>query len=137
MIVKYKIIETHTTTNQIVVRYYSDTVTEEMLGGIGPNGELRRGNTDIAITLPVPAVVGDELHTLIMSIAPEAYERLLHAESYCVNNIPSTLEDVQLGVEFIVDISKRIVIQNGVPITHDDVNFEIEAASNGNYYRLI
>ena len=62
---KYKIIESNPTLNQIVVRYYTDTLPESFFGGIGENGEIIRGTTDLAINLPFPPPTEDELHILI------------------------------------------------------------------------
>jgi hypothetical protein len=70
MEVKYKIIETHPATHQVVARFYSDALTEEALAVVP--GDLRRCRTDIAFTLPVPAPTGDALHEIIMRGCPWA-----------------------------------------------------------------
>ncbi len=119
MIPKYKIVEVFPDINQIVVRFYSDTVTEEMVGGgTGPNGEFRRAVTDLAITLPYPTPTGNDLDGVIRAYFPQRMELLQHIEDTVINNIVvNPLTNLTLGEEKIIDPSVRIVIQDGKPIT--------------------
>lgn len=70
MNLKYKIIEVYPEQHSIVVRFYTDVITEEMLATDVLNGVIRRGRTDFNIDLPFPAPTGDALKELIVSKAP-------------------------------------------------------------------
>lgn len=71
MNLKYKIIEVHPEQHSVVVRFYTDVVTEEMLAVDVLNGVIRRCRTDFNIDLPFPAPTGDALAELIVSKAPK------------------------------------------------------------------
>lgn len=69
--IKYKIIEINEAEHAIVVRFYTDIVTEQMLAvEWGNGGVITRCRTDYNITLPVPAPRGNDLEALIMRHAP-------------------------------------------------------------------
>lgn len=68
--IKYKIIEVDEPNHSIVVRYYTDKITEEMLATDVLDGVIRRGRTDYNISLPYPTPIGEELHKLISASAP-------------------------------------------------------------------
>lgn len=70
MNLKYKIIEVYPEHHSIVVRFYTDIITEEMMATDVLDGVIRRGRTDYAIDLPYPAPTGDALVQLISSKAP-------------------------------------------------------------------
>jgi len=70
MNLKYKIIEVYPEQHSIVVRFYTDVITEEMLATDVLNGVIRRCRTDFNIDLPFPAPTGDALKELIVSKAP-------------------------------------------------------------------
>jgi len=72
MHIKYKIIEVHPEQHSIVVRFYSDTLSEESLdthqAGVS---DLGRCKFDLNITLyKTPAMTGDALHKHISQCAP-------------------------------------------------------------------
>jgi hypothetical protein len=70
MNLKYKIIEVYPEQHSIVVRFYTDVITEGMLAVDVLDGVIRRGRTDFNIDLPFPAPTGDALAELIVSKAP-------------------------------------------------------------------
>lgn len=70
MNLKYKIIEVYPEHHSIVVRFYTDIITEQMLAVDVLDGVIRRGRTDFAIDLPIPAPTGDALVKFISSKAP-------------------------------------------------------------------
>lgn len=70
MNLKYKIVEVNTNEHSIVVRFYTDIITEEMLAVDVLDGIIRRGRTDYSIDLPFPAPTGDALAEFIVSRAP-------------------------------------------------------------------
>jgi hypothetical protein len=68
---KYKIIEINEPDHSIVVRFYTDKISEAALAvQVDQQGNILRGRTDYSINLPVPAPQGDELDALIRSHAP-------------------------------------------------------------------
>ena len=79
MIIKYKIIELNASEHAIVVRYYTERITEAMLAVDVLDGVIRRCRTDYAIDLPVPAPTGAELDRFISARAPVAWFATLEA----------------------------------------------------------
>jgi len=71
--IKYKIIEINTEQHSIVVRYYTDIVTEAMLATDILDGVIRRCRTDYSFDLPVPAPTGTALDDFINARAPVAW----------------------------------------------------------------
>ena len=76
---KYKIIEVHPELHSIVVRYYTDTVTEEYLSRkdhegnpiLNEDGTFQRCKFDLNLQLwAVPAPTGDALHAIIVENTP-------------------------------------------------------------------
>lgn len=69
--IKYKIIEIHPEQHSIVVRFYSDLITEGSLATQwSETGEVLRGRTDYNIDLPVPSPEGAALVGFISAHAP-------------------------------------------------------------------
>lgn len=68
---KYKIVEINSDDHSIVVRFYTDRVTEEALAvQVDEKGKIQRCRTDLSIDLPVPAPTGQELEKIILRYAP-------------------------------------------------------------------
>jgi hypothetical protein len=70
MNLNYKIIETNADQHSIVVRFYTNIVTETILATDILDGIIRRCRTDYSIDLPVPTPTGTVLHDFIVSKAP-------------------------------------------------------------------
>lgn len=72
MTIKFKIVEANPEQHSIVVRFYSDDLTEEMLcvQRDENTGAILRCRTDFNIDLPVPAPEGDALVEFISARAP-------------------------------------------------------------------
>lgn len=69
----YKIIETWEDTNTIVVRYYTEIISEEELASDSnknSDGTPIRCRTDVAITLPFPIPNDEEIEDIILNNAP-------------------------------------------------------------------
>lgn len=100
MNLKYKIIEVHPETHSIVVRYYTDLVTEAVLASqVTADGVIIRCRTDQGIELPVPAPTGAALEAFITARAPRA---LLEMQETLLNNPVDTSLDTLtdlIGVE--------------------------------------
>jgi len=97
--IKYKIIETDTAQHSIVVRYYTDIVTEAMLSTDTLDGIIRRCRTDFSFDLPVPAPTGTALHDFIVTRAPTAW--LQTQEDVLNPNVDTSLSAIipLVGVE--------------------------------------
>jgi len=101
---KYKIVEVHPQQHSIVVRFYSDDVTEASLADqFGEFGEVLRGRTDFNIDLPFPAPKGEALKQLIIAASPAQW---LQNQALILDpNIDTSLSDILpgVGVEQVVD----------------------------------
>ena len=96
MQIKYKIVESWPAENSIVVRYYTDVLTEEKLGGM-VDGKYARGRTDCNINLPIPTPVGDDLHRFIAQRAPVAWLEMM--EMVADPNVETSLSSIPLHEE--------------------------------------
>ncbi len=102
--IKYKIVETDTSQHSIVVRYYTDIITEAMLSTDTLDGIIRRCRTDYSFDLPVPAPTGTALHDFIIARAPTDW---LHTQEDILNpNIDTSLAAIipLLGVEVEIEV---------------------------------
>ena len=101
MNLKYKIVEVHPQQHSIVVRFYTDRITERMIAvqtDLATNTVLR-ARTDYNIDLPVPAPVGTALDAFILSRAPR--EWLATQEAVLDPEVDTSLSALQslVGVE--------------------------------------
>jgi len=97
--IKYKIIETNVAEHSIVVRFYTDIITEAMLATDVLDNVIRRCRTDYSFDLPVPTPTGTALHDFIVARAPTAW---LHTQEDVINpNIDTSLSAIipLVGVE--------------------------------------
>jgi hypothetical protein len=84
MKIHYKIIEVWPDDHLIVVRYWTDIITEEFLASSPEkleDGSPVRCRTDVAISIPIPAPSESELEEFLLVNAPSSFLK--------------TLEDVQ------------------------------------------
>jgi hypothetical protein len=97
--IKYKIIEVNQAEHSIVVRYYTDTVTEESLATDVLDGVIRRARTDYSIDLPIPTPTGADLEAIIMAVAPTKW--LTERELLADTSNPVSMDDLValVGVE--------------------------------------
>lgn len=101
MKVKYRIIEKYPEEHSIVVRFFTETLSEEELAVDKNSGNVirrqdgtpARCRTDLNINIfQVPAPVGEELHNLILNNAPVAFFEL--QEKIKNPNIDTSLKSV-------------------------------------------
>ncbi len=108
--IKYKIVEVNSEQHSIVVRFYSDVITEESLAvQWGDDGQILRGRTDYNIDLPIPAPSGDELQNIILSNAPSQW---LKTQAFLLDpDVNTSLEDVKLliGIESVEPVAEEHV----------------------------
>jgi len=83
--IKFRIIDTHPAERQIIVRFFSDVLTESELGD----------RTRYAITLPVPAPEGDDLRAFIMAYCPIEWFETMHLARD--TSIPTPMPLVAIG----------------------------------------
>jgi hypothetical protein len=109
MLIKYKIISTNPAEHSLVVRFYTDTITEEFLAVRNPDtgeiirnadGTIKSCRTEYNITLwGTPTVSGTALHELILSNAPRAWFELLTAIADPTVDTDMTSAAALVGVE--------------------------------------
>lgn len=110
--IKYKIIETNAAQHSIVVRFYTDVITEEMLATDTLDGIIRRCRTDYSFDLPIPAPDGIALHEFISAKAPVAW---LSAQEAILNpSVDTSLSAIAplIGVEAQVTAQDSPVAQS-------------------------
>jgi|GEM_PF-2885976 len=102
--VKFKIVEVHPQEHSVVVRFYTDRITEDMLAvDIDPmTRQIRRCRTDYNINLPVPAPTGAELDAFLSRFAPVEWLRTM--EAVLDPAVDTSLDSIPVGVERIVTL---------------------------------
>ena len=73
MNIYYKIVEVWPQDHLIVVRYFTDTITENELAsapGTKPDGTPVRCRTDVSISIPIPEPTEEELKKIILFNCP-------------------------------------------------------------------
>jgi hypothetical protein len=102
--IKYKIIETNADQHSIVVRFYTDVITEEMLATDILDGIVRRCRTDYSFDLPVPAPTGSALQDFITARAPVAW--LTTQEAVLNPNVDTSLS----GITALIGLETQVVV---------------------------
>ena len=80
MNIHYKIVEVWPSDHLIVVRYWTDVVSEQFLANSEEyfdDGSPRRCRSDVSITLPTPTPAGKDLEDIIMRNAPSYWLKTL------------------------------------------------------------
>ena len=101
--IKYKIIEINPESHCIVVRFFSDALSEMDLATDILDGNIRRCATDFNLELPVPTPTGADLHNYIVARAPVQFFAIReavkdHSTDTSMAAIMDTL-DVEVTVE--------------------------------------
>jgi len=127
MLIKYKIIKVDPTEHSIVVRFYTDVITEECLAFCDPStGEITRHldntiqacRTDYSITLfETPTLSGEELQLRIMQSAPT--EWLVLKEKIANPDVDTSMSALVslVGVENSVVVSLEPASLLTIPVT--------------------
>lgn len=129
----YKIIEVWPDDHQIVVRYTTDIVNEEMLVSFrNEEGKIVRCRSDVAITLPIPAPEGDQLEKLIIENAPKAFLNTL--ENVIDPNVDTSLSSLEKlqGKTFTKEISVAMDPIGSSALTDDEIQEMIKKFSADN-----
>ena len=96
MNIHYKIVEVWPNDHLIVVRYWTDILSEEFLASNSDrneDGTPVRCRSDVSLTLPVPAPTGLSLEKLILRNAPIAWLQTL--EDVDNPNVDTSLDDIK------------------------------------------
>lgn len=114
MKIKYKIVENHSSEYQVVVRYYTDMITEQELnvipyGDVAYNDSLKddgtpkRCRSDVSLDLSIPLPSDEELNKYFLMNAPVTWlEKLEKLKDPSVDKTLTNIEDL-VGVEKVVD----------------------------------
>jgi hypothetical protein len=105
----YKIVEVWPQDHLVVIRYWTDVLSEEVLASNDirkEDGTPERCRSDVSVTLPIPAPEGAELEKLLISYAP--LEWLKTMEKIQAPEIDTSMEGIMKlkDASFTVDISK-------------------------------
>lgn len=121
MEIKYKVIETKPEDNQIVVRFFTDVVTEQHLNVNPEDSSVSRCKTDALINVPLLRFTPDELHKYIISHCNTFY--LEEQELQILSNAQNTADPYQHNKGLITSLGNEVKTFNHVPwvpITDDD-----------------
>lgn len=80
MNIHYKIVEFWPDDHLVVVRYWTDVLTEEMLASDGnrkEDGTPTRCRTDVAINIPIPVPSENEMDSLLKKNAPLGWLKMM------------------------------------------------------------
>lgn len=129
----YKIVEVWPKDHLIVARFWTDILSEEYLASDSNrkyDGTPVRCRSDVSITLPVPAPIGEELEEMIVRQAPVAWLKTL--EDVIDPNIDTSMSHIEymLGQTF----SKVIDPNQSSDSTEFDIDIKklIESLNNDN-----
>lgn len=105
----YKIVEVWPQDHLVVIRYWTDVLSEELLASNDirkEDGTPERCRSDVSVTLPIPAPEGAELEKLLISYAP--LEWLKTMEKIQAPEIDTSMDGIMKlkDASFTVDISK-------------------------------
>jgi hypothetical protein len=114
MIIKYKIIEAYPEEHLIVVRYYTDFLTEEMLASDVLDGKIRRCRTDVSLNVPIPTPDEKGLHEFISSYAPVHFFQL---KELTMKNDPS----IEMG--YITGLLDKEFVHDTDSVEKDELPF--------------
>jgi hypothetical protein len=114
MNIKYKILQIDTTEHSIIVRFYTDVLTEEMLSSVkytdgtvekNDDGTVKSCRTDYNINIwQTPSPTGEELDQYILRHAPVQWLEL--QESIINPQIDTSMS----GLEVLVGVEKTVTI---------------------------
>jgi hypothetical protein len=111
MNIHYKIVEVWPNDHLIVVRYWTDLLSEEFLASDSnrkEDGSPVRCRSDSSLTLPVPTPTGKELEELIVRNAPLEWLKTL--EKVQTPEVDTSMSDILKlkDTQFTADVSKTL-----------------------------
>jgi hypothetical protein len=145
MNIHYKIVELWPDDHLIVVRYWTDVITEEMLASDAnrkEDGTPVRCRSDISLNLPIPVPTGNDLDIFLKSAGPIGWLKMLEdVKDPNVNTDTSgikSLVNVQKTTTFDeisnlhprapvpTDLPNLPVLNDNTELTEDDIKKMIE-----------
>lgn len=128
----YKIVEVWPSDHLIVVRYWTDVLSEEFLASDSnrkEDGTPVRCRSDVSLTLPIPAPTGNDLEKLILTNAPIAWLQTL--ENVHNPNIDTSLNELQdlvgvTKVKSLKEVGEIVGSQTTSVLSDDDITALIE-----------
>ena len=126
MNLKYRILEAYPDTHTIIVRYYTDIATEEVLASIPEkraDGSPIRCRSDVSISVPIPEPSTEELERLILNNAPT--KGLRDVELILDKNVDTSMSNT---ISLIGITKEHSVFVNRIP-TDDEIDNAILALS--------
>jgi hypothetical protein len=122
----YKIVEVWPSDHLIVVRYWTDLLSEEFLASDSnrnEDGTPVRCRSDVALTLPIPAPTGLELEKFILQNAPKSWLKTL--EDVVNPNVDTSLNHLKDMVGKVYVKSEKeineIIDPSEAPISDADI----------------
>ncbi len=131
MNINYRIVEIFPEDHNVIVRYWTDKLSEADLAAspeLGPDGKPVRCRSDVCITVPIPEPNKEELHKLFLYNAPvaglEIQEKVKDPDitTTMINTLSMKMSD-----PVVVDVKDIPAIIAGVP-TDSDIDAAMEAA---------
>jgi hypothetical protein len=128
----YKIVEVWPNDHLIVVRYWTDVISEEFLSHPGEkkeDGSPMRCRSDVSITVPIPAPTGQELEELILNQAPLEWLRTL--EKVSDPKVDTSMSEIlsMANKTFIRDEKEVTRIRSGMTLTDAEIEDLINRVS--------
>jgi hypothetical protein len=133
MILKYKVVEVWPNDHLIVVRYYTDKLSEMELMSfpdLKEDGTPVRCRTDVSISVPIPEPTAEELEKLIISNAPIDGLKTLEMIKDPTVDTSLTIASTLLNVEKQTVITTPTPVVYQEPITDSEIDAQVQAAAN-------
>jgi len=130
----YKIVEVWPQDHLVVIRYWTDALSEEFLASNDirkEDGTPERCRSDVSVTLPIPAPEGAELEKLLIGYAPLDWLKTM--EKIQAPDIDTSMANIMKlkDATFTADASK---IENGVDniMTDEQIQEMIDKITSSN-----
>ena len=133
MNLKYKVIEVWPDSHTIVVRYYTDKLSEIELTSfpdLKEDGTPVRCRTDVSISVPIPEPTAEQLEKLIISNAPIDGLKTLEMIKDPTVDTSLTIASTLLNVEKQTVITTPTPVVYQEPITDSEIDAQVQAAAN-------
>lgn len=135
MKIHYKIIEVWSDDHLIVVRYWTDNITEEFLAS-GPekleDGSPVRCRTDVALSIPIPAPNESELEEFLLNNAPSGFLKTLEdVQNPEVDTSMSSILALK-GKKYTGELIPRINKTNQKELTEEEIQKLIDSVMSSN-----
>lgn len=107
MKVYYKIVSKDESENSIVVRFWTDDITEEFLSTVKENGVIVKTRTDCNLNLPIPTPIGSELESFILRYVNVAWFEMMGKA--IKGEIDLSYIDTQINIVKCVEVERAVI----------------------------